>query len=95
MNVGPNALFPERLDEVFVAARLRFFICHDVQQRPIGPIYRVTRTNPHFITAGSGLPLNWSHATYAAESPATISQAQTKISIGYNADCFTLAGREE
>src|SRR3546814_9059742 len=30
---------------------------------PIGPMYSVTSTNPHFITAGSGLPVNWSHAT--------------------------------
>ena len=26
--------------------------------RPIGPIYKVTKTKPHFITTGSGLPWN-------------------------------------
>ena len=26
--------------------------------RPIGPMYKVTSTKPHFITTGSGLPWN-------------------------------------
>jgi hypothetical protein len=36
----------------------------------MGPIYRVTRTKPHFITRASGLLRNWSTATYKAESRA-------------------------
>jgi hypothetical protein len=41
-------------------------------------MYKVTRMNPHFITVGSGLPLNWSKATYAVDAAARTNHAIRK-----------------